>query len=102
MPARVQRKSAGEAMGLTVGPMGDAWVQAPAWLESEARFVIDYAPEDESSQFPEGVEQRSRRAYEDDAFSRFSRAALVVAALAFSPIGVLFGLLAALYGRLRK
>ncbi|MDT8307171.1 MAG: tetratricopeptide repeat protein [Anaerolineae bacterium] len=49
IPAHAQQEGAGQAYGLTVGPMGDATVLVPAHRAAEARLLLEEEP-------PEGVE----------------------------------------------
>ncbi len=90
IPARVEPGSGG-AMQVTV----------PAWLESEAAFAAKYASVDAGEV---AVLQRTRRQWEGerDGFSRLSRAMMVVAALAFSPVAVALTVVLALANRLRN
>lgn len=86
---------------------GAMCVTAPAWLESEAAFAARHATVDAAEAT---AVQRTRKQWEPerdgvrspDAFSRLSRAMMVVAALAFSPIAVALTVLIALAGRLRS
>jgi hypothetical protein len=96
IPARVEPASGGALM-----------VTVPAWLESEAVFAAKYASVDASdATFVQGARSRPEPerggVRSPDAFSRLSRAMMVVAALAFSPIAVALTVLIALANRLRS
>lgn len=81
---------------------GSAKVTAPAWLESEASFVAAHAGVDDVAGKGRDGARRQEQELERDAFSRLSRAMMVVAAVAFSPFAVLFALIYVVANRLRR
>jgi hypothetical protein len=108
IPARVVRESAGAALGLSTGKLGEMRIEVPAErVEEASHFLAQFRePAGESAVADAGTEWEAAYdpddgvplpdEYSDDGpdwFSRLSRGALVVAAVAFSPIGVVLAVI---------
>lgn len=106
IPARVTQEAAGAALGLTTGKLGEITIQVPAVQVQDAQYFLaqfrrmaaepDVAePESETTYDPDDGVPIPDMDRDDgpDMFSRISRGALVLAAVAFSPIGVVLAVI---------